>query len=98
MTDYKINHTGGDYVARVCHKCKKINLGKGYRKYSIPVRRFVLLHEIGHSLGHKSEVGADVYAMKSLIKQGYKKDYYEDLLLSLKLRTKEQIKEINSRL
>lgn len=98
MTSYKIIHSGGDFVARTCHKCRKIKLGTGYRKLPIEVRRFILLHEIGHSQGAKSEASADYFAMKQLMDRGYKKDYYNNLLLSLNLRTKEQLDELNSKL
>lgn len=96
MTNYKIIHTGGEYIARVCHGCKKINLGHGYRNLPKEARRFILLHEIGHSLGLKSELDADNFAMNNLIKQGYSKDYYNKLLLSLKLRTKQELDILNN--
>ena len=59
------------------HGKAAINVGTGqiwlhpmFRKMPLPVRRFVLLHEVGH-LYHDDEPGADDWAARTMWSEGY---------------------------
>jgi len=84
---YHITHSDENIVAKVCHSCKKITLGRKWRSLVKPLRDFVIFHEEAHAKLIGSEVGADKYAIIMMEKKGYPRGKMIHLLLSTNLRT-----------
>lgn len=83
--NYTVHFSENPQVGTICHKSKNIILDQGLRMQPIHRRKFVLLHEMGHTK-HSSEKGADMFAVKKMLLAGYDPEHCIDAVHYLRNR------------